>query len=124
MCIVIVRLNVLCCNAEGNTWCNTFYLSRVCCIIYPECIMGKMKMGNIVPSTGINPTSLALWASVLPSQHVGYLMSPLFQGPHVYAVPCLTGQCRLLHSSPWNCKSFNAYKYIHTGNELSYKYTG
>ena len=32
----------------------------------------------------------------------------------VYATPSLRGQCRLLHSSPWNCKSFNAYIYIQT----------
>ena len=30
-------------------------------------VMGQMKMGKIVPRTGIEPTSLAFWASVLPS---------------------------------------------------------
>ena len=33
---------------------------------------------------------------------------------------CLCGQNRLLHLSPWNYKSFNAYNYIHTGNVLTY----
>ena len=41
-----------------------------------------------------------------------------------YAAPCLRGQCKLLHSSPWNCKSCNAYNQIHTGNYLTYTYTG
>ena len=40
-------------------------------------------------------------------------MSPLYPCP-VYVIPCLRGQCRLLHSSPWNCMFFNAFNYIHT----------
>ena len=69
-------------------------------------------MGNIVPRVGTEPTFLTFWASVLSLHCIGFLMSPLYLP--VYAAPCLTCQCRLLHSSPWNYKSFSAYKYIHT----------
>ena len=71
-------------------------------------------MGNTVPRAGIKPTSLVLWDSVLPLHHIGPLLSP-----PVYAAPCLRGQYKLLHLSSWNCKSFNASKYIHTDNGLT-----
>ena len=77
------------------------------------------KWGNIVPRAGIKPTSLAFQASVLPLFHIGSLISPLYPNLPVYAAPCLRGQCRILHLSPWNCKSFNAYNYIHTSNGLT-----
>ena len=64
--------------------------------------MGVMKMRNIAPRAGIEPTSLAFQASVLPLHHTGFLMSPLYPRLPVYAAPCLKGQCRLLHPSPWN----------------------
>ena len=66
--------------------------------------MGVMKMGNIVPRAGLKPTSLAFRDSVLPLHHVGCPMSPLYPRPPL----CLRGQCRLLHSCPWNSMSFNA----------------
>ena len=50
-----------------------------------------MKMGNIVPRAGIEPTSLAFRANV------GFLMSPLYPYPPVHAAPCFRGQCRLPH---------------------------
>ena len=38
-------------------------------------------------------------------------------------LPCPRGQYRLVHASPWNCKSlkwpFNAYNYIHTGSAIT-----
>ena len=71
-------------------------------------------MGNTVSRAGLEPTSLAFWASVLPLYHVGSLISLLYACPPVYAASCLRGQCRLLYSSPWNCKPFNAYNYIRT----------
>ena len=61
-----------------------------------------MKMGNIVPRAGIEPTSLALRASVLSLHDVGSLMSPLYSHLPVYAVPCLRGQCRLYTIMCWN----------------------
>ena len=44
-------------------------------------IVGVMKMGNIMPRAVIDPTSLALRASVLPLHHVGSQMSPLYPCP-------------------------------------------
>ena len=88
-------------------------------------VMDVMKMENIVPRVGLEPTSLVFQASLLPFHHISSLTSLLYPRPPVYAAPCLRGQCRLLHSSPWNYKSFNAYNYIHTGNALTCtSYTG
>ena len=80
------------------------------------CVVGVTKMGDIVPRVGIEPTSLAFQASVLPLHHIGSLMSPLFPRPHAHL--CRRSQCRLLHSSPWNCKSFNAFNYIYSSNDI------
>ena len=33
-------------------------------------VMGVMKMGNIVPRVGHEPTSLGFWATVLPLRHI------------------------------------------------------
>ena len=69
------------------------------CCLY--CIVvGVMEMGNNVSSAGIEHTTLAFQASVLPLHQTGSLISPLYPYPLVYADPCLTGQCSLLHSSP------------------------
>ena len=86
-------------------------------VIY-SIVVGVIKMGYIM--SRVEPTSLAFWASVLTLHHAGSLMSPLYPHLPVYAAPCLRGQCRLLNLSPWNCKSFNAYNYMHTGNDLTY----
>ena len=43
-----------------------------------DIFVGVMKMGNIVPRMAVEPTSMALRASVLPLHHVGSLMSPLY----------------------------------------------
>ena len=82
-----------------------------------------MKMGNSVSSLGIEPSSLAFWASMLTislSRFPDVTSIPT----SIYAVPCLRSKCRLLHSFPRNCKSFNAYKYTNTGNGLICTYTG
>ena len=60
-------------------------------------VVGVMKMGNIVPTVGIEPTSLAFRVSVLPLNHIGYLVSTLYPRLPVYAASCLRGQCRPLH---------------------------
>ena len=41
-------------------------------------VMDEMEMENTVPRVGIEPTSLAFWASMLALQHIGSLMSPLY----------------------------------------------
>ena len=85
--------------------------------------MGVMKMGNTVHRVTLKSTSLAFQVSVLPLNHIGSLISPLYPHLPVYVVICLRGQCRLLHSPPLPQESFNAYNYINTGNALSYTYT-
>ena len=45
-------------------------------IITATSVVGVMKMGNVVSRAGIEPTSMAFWASVLP-HHVASLMSQL-----------------------------------------------
>ena len=59
-----------------------------------------MKLGNIVPTAGIEPVSLAIQASMLvitsPRPPDVTNVSTTTSVP-VYAAPCLRGQCRLLH---------------------------
>ena len=55
-------------------------------------VVGVMKMGNIVPRAGLEPTSLAFRASV-QLLHIGSLISPLSPRLPVYAAPSLRGQC-------------------------------
>ena len=45
-------------------------------------VVGVMKMGNIEPRAGFEPTSLAFQVGVLPFHHVGSLMSQLH--PRLY----------------------------------------
>ena len=47
-------------------------------MVLASSVMGVMKMGNIVPRAGVEPTCLVFWASVLPLQYIGSLMSPLY----------------------------------------------
>ena len=54
--------------------------------------MGVMKMGNIVPRVGLEPTYLAFWASVLSLHHIGPLISPLYACSPVYVALSLRGQ--------------------------------
>ena len=55
-------------------------------------------------------------------------MSPFYVHLPVYVALCLRGQCKLSHSSRWNCKTiklltsislFNVSNYLHTGNVLT-----
>ena len=46
--------------------------------------MGVMKMGNNVGRVGLEPTSLALRASVLPLHQVDPMPSLLYPHPHVH----------------------------------------
>ena len=59
-------------------------------------VVGVMKMGNMVPRVGIEPTSLTFWATMLPLYHVGSLVSPLCPLSPVYVALCFRGQCKLL----------------------------
>ena len=100
----------------GDSWNDVFAREHL-----ELTVVGEMKMGNIVPRVEIEPTSLAFWASVLLLHHVGSLISPLYPRLPVYTAPCLRRQCKPLHSSPWNCNSFNSYNYIHAGNGLTHR---
>ena len=51
-------------------------------------VVGVMKMGNTVSTVELEPTSLAVWASVLPLHQVGSLTSPLYPHPSVYVAQC------------------------------------
>ena len=70
-------------------------------------VMGVMKMGNIVPRAGVEPTSLAFRTNVPPLHHVGSLTSLEYPCAPVYTAPALRGQYRLLH------KHIYTYIYIH-----------
>ena len=62
--------------------------------------MGMMKIGNITPRAGFEPTPLALLASVLtitPPRLSGVIT--LSARLPVYVAPCLKGLCRLVHQS-------------------------
>ena len=48
-------------------------------------VLDVMKMGNIVPRAGLEPTSLHIQASVLPLHHVGSLMLPMYPSLPIYA---------------------------------------
>ena len=71
-----------------------------------------------MPRGGIKPMCCVFQASML--YHLGPLLFPSYSCLSVCAAPCLRGQCRLPHSSPWHCKSlkwsFNACNYKHTVN--------
>ena len=57
-------------------------------------VMGVMKMGNIAPRTGIEPTPFAFWASVLT-------ITP----PRLPNITTLPTPMRLF--APWNGKYFS-----------------
>ena len=58
-----------------------------------------MKVGNIAPRAGIEPTSFAYVATVLTITPPRIPDVIKFPYTPVYAAPCLGSQCRLLHSS-------------------------
>ena len=58
---------------------------------------GVIKMGNTVPRAGLEPTSLACQASVLPLHHIGFPDVTTIPTLICLAAPYLRGQCRLLH---------------------------
>ena len=94
-------------------------------------------MRNIVPGMGIKLIIFVVMASVLivtPHRFPDITLSCrerqtnkqiLMPPPDVpvYRAHFLGGQCKLLHSSPWNLKYFNVYDYIFTVRELTYMLT-
>ena len=54
-----------------------------------DTLVGVRKMGKIVPRVGIEPISLALWASVLTITPPRLPMSPLLSCLRVYSATCL-----------------------------------
>ena len=80
-----------------------------------------VKMRNIPPRAGLEPTSLAFQASVLT------IMSYLFHdiitlSTRIYVDPCLRGQCRRLCSSYWNWNSFKQLTSIICHSACNYIY--
>ena len=83
--------------------------------------MGVMKIGNIVPRAGFEPTSLAFRASVLPLHHMGSLMSPLYPHPPVYVTLCSEVSADYYTCPPGIVNLLLlTITYIHTGNGLTY----
>ena len=60
-------------------------------------VVSVTKIGNILSRAGLEPTSLAFQANVLPLHHTGSLMSPLYPRPPVYVALCFRVQCILLY---------------------------
>ena len=77
---------------KNHTACSLYEI-----MVMATSFMGVMKMWKIVPRAGLESTSLAFWASVLPLHHIGSLTLPLHQWLPVYVAPCIRGHCLLLH---------------------------
>ena len=70
-------------TSNGAQFYPFCHLRRTLLFMYMS--WGVMKLGNIVPRAGLEPTSLVLRSRVLPLQHIGSLMSPLYPRLTVYA---------------------------------------
>ena len=77
-------------------------------------IMGVMKMGNIVHRAGIEPTSLAFRASVLPLHHVGY--------PDVTTIPTPTCLCGPLPQRSVHATTVGIIHVFNLSHEMCPKY--
>ena len=96
-------------------WFNNHIVYSLYWIVLMETsVVGTMKMGNIVPKAGIEPTYLTFWAIVLPIHHLGYLMSQLCSRLPIYVSPCLTCQCKLLHMYICIRMSICLYAYVYS----------
>ena len=88
-------------------------------------VMGEMKMGNIVPIVGIEPSPLGFWASVLTITPTSipccHHYARAYQSMQLFASEI----CADYYTRPPEIVSlFNAYNYIHTGNGLTDTYMG
>ena len=94
--IVYIQAVILQIQTQGRFNDHTAHsLYRI--MVTATSVMGMMKLGNIVPRGGIEPTYLSLWASVLTITPLGFLIPTSYPRLLVYAVLCLRGQYRLLH---------------------------
>ena len=59
-------------------------------------VVSVMKMGDIVPRVGLEPTSMPFQPNLLPLHHIGFTDVPLYPRPPFYAALCLRVQRRLL----------------------------
>ena len=92
------------------------------CYFYRTLQLSWWKWEIVCLASEYNPYLLHSRPVCETLQHLGSLMSPLYPHLPVYATSCLRAQYRLLHSSPWNCKSFNTYKYMHADSHFTYIY--
>ena len=70
------------------------------------CVVGVMKIGNIVPRVGLEPTSLAFQASVLPLHHVVF--------SDVTTMPTPTCLCGSLPQVSADYTYIQTYMHTHT----------
>ena len=76
-----------------------FRLVNPIIIIFIITVVDVMKMGNIVPRGELEPTCLAVWASVLPFHHVSLpYVTTIPPCLPVYAAPCLSYTDTLVQS--------------------------
>ena len=73
------------------------YMCIYVCIYIYVCFIGAMKMGNVVPREGSEPTSLAFQAGVLISSSSRLRDVTTIPTTLTKSARCLRGQCRLLH---------------------------
>ena len=84
-------------------------------------VMGIMKNANMAPEAGIEPTSLAIRASVL------IITPPRFPYVNTILTPaciCSSLPGRLVQNTTLASKSFNTYNYIHKGSDFTYTNIG
>ena len=105
MAIVIVDI---CISKLSDDTCIYWAIPMGLLIGLISIVMGVMKMANIVPRVGIELTSLAFQASVLPLHHVESLMSPL-------CMPMPTSLCSSLPQRSMQTTRVFIYKLLYLG---------
>ena len=80
-----------------------------------------MRMGNIAPREGIEPTFLAFQGSVLTIKPPRLPAVTMLSTPTCIWIVWEVSADYYTHP-PWNCKSFNAYDYSQTGSDHTYTY--